>query len=117
MAECTALKADGTRCRQGSSLNNDGLCLFHDPARKREAQAARKRGAKASAKAKMAQRIKTVDACEAPPKPETIADCVAYASWALGAVTTGAIDSRTAHEILRKAAAYFAQAELDRRPR
>ena len=96
---CKAIKADGTRCRQISSLNEDGVCLWHDESRHRQAQAARKRGAKASHKKKMDGRIRTVSASEAPPNPTTIAECVAYASWALGAVTTGAIDSRTAHEI------------------
>ena len=96
---CKAIKPDGTRCLQVSTLNEEGLCLWHDPERKRQAQAARKRGSKASNKKRMDGKIRTVSRDEAPPNPTTIAECVAYASWALGAVTTGAIDSRTAHEI------------------
>lgn len=96
---CKAIKADGVRCGQVSTLNADGLCMFHDPGRKLVAQAARKKGGVAAAKKQREGRILTVEASEAPPNPKTIADCVEYASWALGAVTTGLIDPRTAREI------------------
>ena len=97
---CEGVKADGVRC-QIVVTGGTTFCIWHDPSQagRRRAASARKRGARASAKKKLNGKIRTVDASEAPANPTTIADCVAYASWALGAVTTGAIDSRTAHEI------------------
>ena len=97
---CEGMKADGVRC-QIVVADGTTFCIWHDPSQagRRRAASARKRGAKASAKKKLDGKIRTVDASEAPANPTTIAECVAYASWALGAVTTGKIDSRTAHEI------------------
>ncbi len=95
MAQCQAIKGDGKRCRQVSTLNEEGLCIWHDPTRKRQAQAARKRGQKASTKKRMDGKIRTVDASEAPPAPESIEDCAKWASWAVHAVAVGSIDART----------------------
>ncbi len=97
MAQCTAIKDDGERC--GQKMSAEGLCVFHDPGRKRQAQAARRKGAKASHKKKMDGRIRTVDASEAPPAPETIEDCAKWASWAVHAVAVGLIDARTADAV------------------
>ena len=97
--QCSATTEAGHRCRQRSTVNDTGLCLLHDPKRRALAQAARRKGARASAKAKVAGRIKTVSPEEAPANPTTIAEVAGYASWALGALTTGAIDARTAREI------------------
>jgi len=44
MARCTATKQDGERCSIELGEGKEGLCLWHDPARKAEAQAARRRG-------------------------------------------------------------------------
>ena len=98
-AQCKAIKSDGTRCRQGSSLSDDRLCLFHDPDRKRAATIARKRGGKAAQKKRMDGKIKTVSVSEAPPAPETIDDCAKWASWAVHAVAVGLIDARTADAV------------------
>ena len=92
---CTALTKKGTRCRQRSTVGPSGLCLHHDPAKKRQVAAVRSRGGKAAGKAKMAQRVRTVDASEAPPAPQTIEDCATWASWAVHAVAVGSIDART----------------------
>lgn len=95
MPQCQAIKPDGQRCRQGSSLSEEGLCLWHDDGRKRQAQAARKRGVKAAQKKRMDGKIRTVSVSEAPPAPETIKDCATWASWAVHAVAVGSIDART----------------------
>ena len=95
MAQCTASKANGQRCLQNVAVEG-AKCVFHDPAR---AEAAQAKGRETAAAKRREANVRTVSADEAPPNPETIAECAAYASWALGAVTTGVIDARTAREI------------------
>ena len=98
MAErCTATTAEGHGCRQRSTVNESGLCRLHDPARKTQAQADRKRGGIASGKKRST--IKTVEPDEAPPAPTTIAECASFSSWAVQAVAVGDIDSKTAATI------------------
>lgn len=45
--QCRAITPKGDRCRVRVNLSADGLCLFHDPAREREAQRVRRRGGRA----------------------------------------------------------------------
>ena len=92
---CQAIKADGKRCGQKNNLSSEGLCIFHDPERKKQATEARRKGQKASTKKRLDGKIKTVSASEAPPAPETIVDCAKWASWAVHAVAVGSIDART----------------------
>ena len=97
--QCTATTKAGTRCRQSSTVNETGFCCHHDPLRARHMAALRSRGGKASAKKRIEGKIKTVDASEAPPPPESIADCASWASWATHAVAVGRIDARTADSV------------------
>ena len=73
--------------------------MWHDPDRKRQAEAARRKGAAASTKKRLDGKIKTVDVSEAPPAPESIGDCAKWASWAVHAVAVGLIDARTADAV------------------
>jgi hypothetical protein len=94
---CKATTLAGDQCRQSTSLNEQGLCIWHDASRKAEADAARARGGEGNSRRK--PDIRTVAAEDAPPTPETMDDAVAYAAWAVNAVATGAIDARTAREV------------------
>ena len=95
--QCTATTQKGEQCRQHSTVDASGLCLIHadDPTRKRQLAAARSRGGKTAAKRRIDGKIRTVDASEAPPAPQTIEDCATWASWAVHAVAVGSIDART----------------------
>lgn len=93
---CRAITEGGTRCKIQNSLSEDGLCLWHDPERAEEAARARRRGGRNGGRR---PKIRTAGADEVPDPPQTIEDVVAWTSWATWAVATGAIDSRTAHEI------------------
>jgi len=97
--QCVAKKADGSRCQIQSGLSERGLCLWHDEHRKVEAARARRRGGVTAGRRKRENRIRTVEAGQAPPPPESLEDAVEWASWATHAVATGLIDSRTAHEV------------------
>jgi hypothetical protein len=75
----------------------NGLCLWHDPERIEAATLARRRGALKS-NSKRPKSVKVVLGEEAPPSPQSLADCVTWASWLAVAVTTGKIDGRTCRE-------------------
>lgn len=100
--QCEHLKDDGDQC--GMTTNIDpatGLCVWHDPARKAEADVMRERGGRiAGARAKArTPKVRVVAEREAPPPPKTLEDALTWSSWAVWAVTTGKIDGRTGHEI------------------
>ena len=101
MAQCQVIKADGKRCGQSSSLNQAGVCLWHDPERKRAATMARKRGGKAAQKKRLDGKIRTVAAGVGPEDAETEAEIATYLSWITGAVKRGDLDPRTGDTMVR----------------
>lgn len=83
------LKEDGDPCGVTANLGADGQCIWHSPARKEEARAARSQGGRTSAERKRREPV------QAPPAPRTIAEARDYASWAVEAVASGKLDART----------------------
>lgn len=98
MARCTHTKADGARCKMTSGLSEAGLCLWHDPDRRTEAQEARSRGGRSSGGSNRLP-DRPVPASEAPGPPETFEDAALLAAWAIHAVITGAIDPKRAARV------------------
>lgn len=101
MRTCGATKADGTPCGVRANLREtpDGpRCLWHDPGRREEAREARRKGQRATVEARRKERVRTVEASEAPPMPKTLDEVTAWLSWLAFAVVTGRIDARTAKE-------------------
>jgi hypothetical protein len=93
---CKATTPEGAPCRQTTSVSPEtGLCIWHDEARREEANAARERGREKRRRPE----ARTVTPDVAPATPRTLEDAVTYAAWAVTAVTTGVIDARTAREI------------------
>lgn len=104
---CGHPKRSGGTCRQVVAAEGD-VCIWHDPARQKEATEARQR---AAAKTNAQRRkTRTADPSEVPEPPKTIHDAIEWASWAVHAVATGKIDARTAHEM-----AYTLRAFMDGR--
>jgi hypothetical protein len=98
---CGFIKADGEQCSLRSNLREtpDGArCIWHDPARTREALAARKRGGAARQGQKRAASTRTVSELEAPGVPRSLEDIADGLAWISHAVLTGAIDPQTARE-------------------
>jgi len=99
---CRATTVAGAHCQIASDLSVDGFCLWHDPLRTTEAQAARVQGNAAGnaspKRAGNAGAIKTVTPELAPRAPETLDDAVQFASWLSHAVVVGLIDARTCRE-------------------
>ena len=93
--QCTAITKGGERCRHRNNLSPEFLCLHHDPERKRQVQAMRKKGGKAAAKKKLEGRIKTVSRDEVPDLPETLADIAGWLGWLAQCGPDGTLDSRT----------------------
>lgn len=62
---------------------------------------ARARGGRETARRrKLAQRVRVVTADELPGALETLEDAARWAAWIPGAVATGRIDPKTAHEMI-----------------
>jgi hypothetical protein len=98
---CTAVKADGTQCRIKNNLSATGLCLAHDPARRDEAQAARRKGAATRHNDRRGTNIRTVLPQDIPHggEPKTLDQVADIAAWAIRAVATGQMDARTGREV------------------
>lgn len=96
----------GEPCASTLNLSEvNGRCLFHDESRADELRRIRAAGGAASAQVKRAERIARESSYPEglPPPPQTIADAMRYASWAVDAVSKGpdggGIDVRRAREI------------------
>lgn len=95
------VNAQGEPCEQSMNLNDqNGLCLWHDPTRKEQAQDARALGGRNRSL------TRTVTIADAPSPPKTLEDAVEFSSWLAHAVLVGAIDARTA-EASSKAISVF----------
>lgn len=95
--QCQGTTPDGTRCSIRSQISDTGLCVWHDPARKDEADELRKKGQAARTPSRRAE-VRTVDAKDTPGKLTDLDDLVRWAAWTAKAVATGKIDARTARE-------------------
>lgn len=87
---CTAVKADGVRCRQSNTVNESGLCLFHDPARQELRRLAQQKGG---------YRAPVLPA-GLPAAPKTLDDVVAYLAWTIDAMGRGSIDKDTGAKMI-----------------
>ncbi len=94
--QCQGSTPDGTRCEIRSQIVS-GLCVWHDPDRRDEAAAMRRKGAAGRQPAQRTM-VKTVSTAETPGKLTDLDDCVRWAAWVARAVATGKIDARTARE-------------------
>lgn len=101
MTQCSAVKPDGGRCGVRANLRAtpDGpRCLWHDEARRKEATEARRKGQRAATEKRKGDRVRTVEAKEAPPMPKTLDEVADWLAWLAVAVVTGQVDARTAKE-------------------
>lgn len=93
---CRALKADGEPCRQVMNLSDNGLCVFHDPARTEELREMRSRGGK-----RMSQIIaEERGVCDAPTTALDSLDGVAeHLAWTIRAVEGGQLTAKEGREL------------------
>lgn len=99
---CAYVKDDGERCRMENQLaeyEGELRCIWHDPHREEEAQAARKRGART--RAEQQRRNGKPDPDEVPPPPETLEDGVTWSAWAAWAAATGRLNTARANAAAR----------------
>jgi len=95
------------RCRIGSDLCPEcGRCIWHCAHRRAKADRLRRvggtvRGERARARRGGALRTAAPDELPTRQPPETLADVVAWASWAAWATATGKLDGHTAREVNR----------------
>ena len=93
---CIATKADGSRCRSFSNINQAGLCSMHDPLKQKEWRELRSRGGFVSVGRKKTR---------PPAAPKTIEDAIAFASWCAWACAAGKLSAAAA----RAAQAHLAE--------
>ena len=95
--QCTATTQEGRRCRQWTTTNESGFCLFHDPARIAERRAAQSKGGINGGLPVLPDGL--------PPRPRTLADLTDYLSWILDATGRGQLDKDTAAKMTYTATA------------
>jgi len=97
------VKTDGAQCELTTALSAEGFCLWHDPLRTPEAQAARARGnlqGNASPTRGKAGSYRTVPDAEMPPL-EDMDHAVAASAWVFRMTGNGTIDPVTSRELNR----------------
>ncbi len=94
---CTATTKAGERCRQYSTVNDSGMCVIHDPARKAEIKSIRARGGKTTAK--NSRRVLSIR--DAPDQPKTAADRLELAHHVVWAMLVGKVDPTTGGAVLK----------------
>ncbi len=95
--QCQGTTPDGTRCSIRSQISDTGLCVWHDPDRKTEADTLRRKGQAGRTPSRRAE-VRTVEPKDTPGPLNDLDDLVRWASWVAIAVATGLIDARTARE-------------------
>ncbi len=90
---CKGITSKGEPCPHTHDLGEKGFCLWHDPDRAEERRALQSRGGR-----KRSRDLALPE--ETPPPPETLDDCVDWASWTTRAVATGQINSTTGRIIV-----------------
>lgn len=97
-ATCGALTKGGTPCRNALNLSPaNGLCIQHDPTRKREVMSMRKAGARAMTIARR-KRMAAIDPKQIPKRPTTIEEAKRFLAWIGHAVVAGTIAPSVARE-------------------
>lgn len=91
--QCRGITQSGERCPMQGGLSEDGLCLWHDPERAEEAQAARLRGQK-----NRGNGPKPPEG-EPPRPPETLNDLISWTAWIVSETAAGRLDHRTARAL------------------
>ncbi len=86
--QCTATTRAGHQCKQWTTVNDSGRCLFHDDGRKAERRAVQQLGGINAGAPVLPKRI--------PRAPKTLGDLVAYLSWIVNATARGELDKDTA---------------------
>lgn len=105
MAKCGAPRVeDGLPC-QADVPRGGTLCIWHDPARQREAAEARRRG---GVNANLPPERPPLEVPGPPPK--TLEEATRWAAWAVHAVASGAMDPKQGREV-----AYLLRAFMDGR--
>ena len=97
-SRCEAMNQRGERCGIHGNLSQEGLCIWHDGKRAEHAQALRRKGNRSGGPGKRWRRGRPHHALpeDAPPRPQTLSDCVTWSSWITHAAAIGVIDSGTA---------------------
>jgi hypothetical protein len=91
---CLHIKADGSPCRVFMGLDAvSQLCAAHDPARAEEWRKRQGAGGRKSNEQRKQERRRLP--AKMPPRPTTIAEAGAYATWVLWAVDVGELDARS----------------------
>lgn len=98
MEQCEAIKSSGERCQSAYNLSPEGLCFWHDPNRRAEAQAARRNGGRKSGGHNRTP-DQPVAPSDAPAPPKTFEDAALLIAWTIHAVATGGIDPKRAARI------------------
>ena len=116
--QCPAITRGGTRCQQRAYLNPEThLCLWHDPTRADEAQAARRRGRETSAKEAAEREARMIDAADPPPMLELTLDGVSkQLGWIAQQTLVGSMQPRIARAAtyaLSQARHALTQADLE----
>lgn len=98
-ARCQGQKADGSPC-ESPFVGEGGWCPSHGPQGSERMRARGRKGAESKHRTNgKRSKVRVADPDSVPDKLETVEDAVAWAGWAVKAVATGMIDSRTAHEV------------------
>jgi hypothetical protein len=95
---CSASNAAGEPCGQTSTVGASGLCIFHDPARAKEAAAARRRGLERSREVVLdrAAREPVAETDPVPALEQTLAGVARYQAWVIVALASGKLEAKTA---------------------
>ena len=93
---CTATTASGEPCT-APALQGQDVCVFHSD----RARQARARGGETTARRTTKVRTVSPDAVPGGKAPETLDDCIVWASWLTFASVTGLLDGVTVREANR----------------
>ena len=96
---CRGIKPDGSPCDVLAQLSPEGYCLWHDPQRAHEAQAARARGSETANERRRAKKIRAASADQLPDRPlDDLDGVVLWLVWLAKMTVTGLIDTGTSRE-------------------
>src|SRR5260370_6244392 len=99
---CCRVKPDGAACAVTVDLcPTCGCCLWHCEHRRDQAQTVRVKGGDTTARRTAKVRVVSADAVPGGKPPETLDDCVTWASWLAFQSVTGALDGTTVREANR----------------
>jgi hypothetical protein len=88
-------------CRTTFGLDEDGRCRNHSTSRRAAAQEARAKGGAVTGARALKMRTVAPDQVPNGKPPETLDDCITWASWCAFAAATGLLDGVTVREVNR----------------